>query len=151
MADINWLEEAEAVIADINPFVEEISISSRQPDTDSMVLLNLKTYENEKFCVRLCASGFGVIGSDYDSESINEIKWFETPYAMLSEISKSYVNRFQHSLLEKLKHLENSWRVPNYLKGIYFINFLIIYEFSFTLAIKLLAPQIFFFTVHISS
>ena len=108
MSEIKWLEEAEAALNDIKPFVHEVSISDHQPDVDSMAFLNLKTYENKTFCVKLCISGFGIVGSEYNTENIDEVKWYETPYAMLSEISKSYIDRFKHSLFEKLKSLENT-------------------------------------------
>lgn len=108
MGDIKWSEEAAAAINDMKPFVEEVFISSRQPDIESMAFLNLKTYENEKFYIKLCVSGFGVVGSEYDTENVKEVKWFETPYALLSEISKSYTDRFHNSLFEKLKCLENT-------------------------------------------
>lgn len=108
MEEINWLEEAEAVINDIKPFVKMVHLSKHQPDTDCMVLMNLETFENETFCIKLCGTGFGIAGYNYDTENIIDInKWYETPYAMLTEISRSYVERFKESLVEKLKKFEN--------------------------------------------
>ncbi len=108
MFEIKWDEEANGVINDIKPFLKDVHISKNQPAIERMVLLNLETYENEKFCVKLCESGFAVVSRNHDTcEATDVEKWFETPYAMLSQLSPSYPERFKQSLLDKLNNLEN--------------------------------------------
>lgn len=108
MLDIKWDEEAAGVINDIKLFVKDVHICKKQPNIDQMVLINLETFENEKFCIKLCANGFGILGEKFDAEDTPDIgKWYETPYALMTVISNSYMERFNQSLIDRLKTVGN--------------------------------------------
>ncbi|KAK7603122.1 hypothetical protein V9T40_003121 [Parthenolecanium corni] len=108
MLDIKWDEEAAGVISDIKLFVKDVNVCQNQPNIDQMVLINLETFENEKFCIKLCANGFGVLDKRFNAEDSHDIeKWYETPYALLAAISDSYFERFNQSLANRLKMIEN--------------------------------------------
>ncbi|XKL62197.1 hypothetical protein PGB90_002030 [Kerria lacca] len=106
MADIKWEEEAIGIINDIKPFVKEICVANKQENIEHMILLNLETYEHDKFCIKLCETGLAVVGRNYDTVDMVDIKiWYETPYALLTNLSKSYIERFKQSLFDKLQNL----------------------------------------------
>lgn len=108
MLDIKWDEEATGVINDIKQFVKDVHLCQIQPNIDQMVLLNLETFENDKFCIKLCASGFGVTGNNFDAGDSSSVeKWYETPYALLTDLSSSYIVRFNQSLIDRLQTIEN--------------------------------------------
>lgn len=103
----NWENEANGIIKDVNKHVKEILISTKFQSTDSDIFLNITILEGTKMCVRVSGQGFEIIGNDYDSNSLESSEdyfsnIYETPYALLSEISKKYVESFGEGLVNAL-------------------------------------------------
>lgn len=112
--DLNWKEEANGVIKDIKPLVKEICIAHHQPDRNNMMLLNLRTYEDKMYCVKLCVRGFGVIAEEFDYKgSDSPPVWFETFYSLLSRFSPSFESRFNALVSEKLASLSQNCVHPS--------------------------------------
>lgn len=107
MHDMKWNDEAVGVINDIKTLVKYVDVCKQQPNIEEMVLLNMETFENDQFCIKLCALGFGVVGNRYDHEDKDVDKWYETPYAMLLDLSPGYADRFNQLLSENLQRLPN--------------------------------------------
>lgn len=105
---IEWKVEAQGVIHDIKSHVNSIKISDQLVTDETKIFLNLETKEGEKYCVRLNAEGFAVVGKTFDNkdDEDSEVQHFETPYTLLSSISKEFTQSFGNSLIAQLKNLE---------------------------------------------
>lgn len=106
---MNWREEALAIISDIQADVREVKISDSIAIDEEGVHLNLKTLDGESFCIKLSGAGFSVVGHAYDTCD-QESPIYETPYALLSVISKLYTESFANRLSSALSGLENRSR-----------------------------------------
>lgn len=124
-----WRSEALAVIDDIQPFVEFMSISSILPCDNNGVYMNLKTKESIGLTIELSSTGFRICGRGFDtiddpnendsieitsssSSSMSEEplqislnSYYETPYSLLDTISPSYRNSFSDELAQRLMKL----------------------------------------------
>lgn len=105
----NWKIEAQAIINDIKGHVKKIEISEKLESTDRSIYFNLYTIEEQIFCVELSAQGFKIVGYNYDevNNTISD-KYYETPYALLNDISVKFKDSFANALLEKLQHLSEN-------------------------------------------
>lgn len=103
-----WKLEAESVINDVKNHVQNFVLSEKLLSTNSAIFLNLTTLENLKFCIKLTAAGFTIIGNQHDDTSNNENMYFETPYSLLDFVSPQYRNSFGNSLLNKLNQLKEN-------------------------------------------
>lgn len=108
---MDWKAEARAVIEDIKQDVKEIAVSDKLPGDDNGIYLNVETLDRDenRFCVRMSALGFEIVGREYDqvAEAAEEDQSviYETPYALLSAISKSYSESFANRLCAALKKI----------------------------------------------
>lgn len=103
----NWEKEANGIIKDVNKHVKEILISRKFQSTDSDIFLNITILEGTKMCVRVSCEGFEIVGNEYDSNSLESSEdyfsnIYETPYALLSNISNKYVESFGNDLVNAL-------------------------------------------------
>lgn len=98
----NWKVEANAVINDIKNYVTEIALSEKIQSTNQRIVLNLTTLEKECYCIELSGSGFRIIGEGYDSSTVNDEVYYETPYSLLNKISPLFIESFGAALLNKL-------------------------------------------------
>ncbi|XP_042218521.1 GSK3-beta interaction protein-like [Homarus americanus] len=96
-----WHVEAVAVIQDVKDCVSQIHISSL-PSSNTTIYFNLTTKEDNTYCIELTASGFRIVGSKYDDNSQSSEEYFETPYALLDNISPLYRESFSSALAAKL-------------------------------------------------
>lgn len=105
---IEWKVEAQGVIHDVQSHVNSIKISDQLESDETEIFLNLETKEGERFCVRLNADGFAVVGKGFDNKEDEdlEVEHYETPYSLLSSISKEFTQSFGNSLMDRLKDLE---------------------------------------------
>ncbi|KAJ8924706.1 hypothetical protein NQ315_000857 [Exocentrus adspersus] len=101
----NWQMEAESVINDVKDHVNELKISQKLGSSNQFIYLNLRTIENEEFCIELSARGFRIVGRSFDTNSIDSDEYFETPYSLLNSVSKKFKDSFGNALLEKLGEL----------------------------------------------
>ncbi|XP_046959975.1 GSK3B-interacting protein [Vanessa cardui] len=102
-----WPAEAEAAINDIRKHVNSAQVSSKVRSTNQKIYINLTTLENSEYCVEMSALGFRVVGRKYDDTSLSTIENmnYETPYALLNNISQKYRESFGGELMNKLLHL----------------------------------------------
>lgn len=109
---VNWEAEAHAIIRDVQRHVAEISISARVPSSRTHIFLNVTTLEQTRICVRVSGEGFRVVGEDHDQvapeDELQTADTFDTPYALLGQVSPAYTNSFGNSLSEALQKLADS-------------------------------------------
>lgn len=103
---INWPDEAEAVINDIKNHVRNIFISNVLPSTDLEIYLNCETFEQKRLTIRLSGDGYQIIGNDFNRIDDEKAVPYETPYALLNQISPGYVESFGNALSAALFNLE---------------------------------------------
>lgn len=103
-----WKVEALAVIHDVRDHVLEIHIADETINNDQLIHLNLTTKENQHYCIELTAQGFRVVGNNYNQTDVISEKYFETPYALLDQLSPMYRQAFGDSLVSKLLLLHSS-------------------------------------------
>nr|CAD7422089.1 unnamed protein product [Timema poppensis] len=101
-----WIVEAEGVVRDVKDHVQEIHVANIK-SCNWFIYLNVTTAESEKFCIELSASGFRIVGKEYDTRSIENGQYFETPYALLDHISGKYRGSFGNALISKLSNLKD--------------------------------------------
>lgn len=99
-----WPAEAEAAIGDIRRHVRAASVSSRLR-SHHRIYINLTTLEDHTYCIEMSAAGFRVVGRKYDDVSLTGHVNYETPYALLNNISQKYKESFGDELMTKLLHL----------------------------------------------
>lgn len=102
-----WPQEAEAAINDIRKHVKVASISSQLHNNNQRIYINLTTLESTDYCVEMSANGFRVVGRKYDDTTLSSIENmnYETPYALLNNISQKYRESFGGELMNKLLDL----------------------------------------------
>ncbi|XP_055377841.1 GSK3-beta interaction protein-like [Condylostylus longicornis] len=106
---LEWEKEAEAIIQDVKHHVNEIFISRSLRSDLFEIFLNLRTLENNEYCIRASGCGFQIAGNGYDttdriSENNDEENIFETPYALLTFISPGYVQSFANRLSQQIQN-----------------------------------------------
>lgn len=108
--EITWPQEAEAAINDIRKHVSKASVSPILTNTNQRIYINLTTLENANYCIEMSAMGFKVVGRTYDDNSLSQSDndTYETPYALLNEISQKYKESFGGELMSKLMDLAKS-------------------------------------------
>lgn len=107
---MDWRVEAQGVINDIQGHVNSIKISDQLSSSETEIYLNLETKEGKRFCILLNGDGFSVVGNSYDNKDDEhaEVEHYETPYSLLSSISKEFTQSFGNCLMDKLKDLEQA-------------------------------------------
>ncbi|KAL4085030.1 hypothetical protein QTP88_027868 [Uroleucon formosanum] len=103
---LEWYAEAKSVIDSEKSLLNHISISSLI--VSDGVYLNIETLENQKFCVLLNKQGFRVVAKGFDQDNNNSQLSYETHFALLSNISKSYSRRFNELVAVKLNKVAGS-------------------------------------------
>ena len=88
--------------------------------------MNVTTNEDRKFTIELSSSGFRIVCDgkhnvveEFDAQGFTmelenqkdekelNLKYFETPYALLNSVSKGYSVSFAEHLTSKLKEIQN--------------------------------------------
>lgn len=107
---IDWKTEAQGVINDVKVHLSSIQVSNVLPSDETKIYLNVVTLENESFCIRLSNEGFIVAGNGIDSQNMekDESEVYETPYSLLSAISKKFTESFGNRLISELNKLEQN-------------------------------------------
>lgn len=103
---LDWIAEAKSVIESEKLLVNHLSISSLE--VSDGVYLNIKTFENQSFCVLLNNCGFRVVAEAFDQDINISHTYYETHFALLSNISKSYYQRFHELVAAKLTEFVGS-------------------------------------------
>ena len=105
----NLLDEVPIILKDIGYSVASIELSQILPNRPDLLYLNIRTKENNDFCIRLSVNGFQVAGHSFNLDEGASTEFpepFETVYALLQSISPSYVQSFGNALLSKLLALD---------------------------------------------
>ncbi|XP_030387640.1 GSK3-beta interaction protein [Scaptodrosophila lebanonensis] len=82
--------------------------------------LNLTTIEQKTYCVEVTSNGYRIVSFEYDTIDSDKIDdgfidlSFESPEALLTEISPSYVVAFGESLCAKLSEIQRRPDNDNY-------------------------------------
>lgn len=107
LTEETWPQEAEATINDIRKHVKSASISSKIKSNNQRVIINLTTLENKDYCIEMSAFGFRIVGKKHDNMSLANADHanYETPYALLNNISQKYRESFGGELMNKLLDL----------------------------------------------
>ncbi len=104
---LEWQDEAAAIIKDVKNHVKDIQISTKLESSKTEIFLNVTTLEEDTFCIRISTEGFQIVGHSYDiiESSKNSSVAYETPYALLNDISVRYVQSFGNGLTAALEKL----------------------------------------------
>lgn len=104
---VEWQDEATAIIRDVQKHVKDIQISTKLQSSKTNVFLNATTLENKTFCIQISCEGFQIVGHSYDTIDANAkpSMTYETPYALLNDISPGYVQSFGNELANELEKL----------------------------------------------
>lgn len=109
---LEWQDEAAAIIKDVEKHVKDIRISTALESSKTEIYLNVTTLEEKQFCIRISTEGFQIVGHLYDTVESNTTTTsvaYETPYALLNDISAGYVQSFGNDLTAALeKVMENN-------------------------------------------
>lgn len=103
---IHWPDEAAAVIKDVKIHVRDMFVSTVLPSTNLEIYLNCETLEAKKCTIRMSGDGFQIVSHSYDKiEDLNGFP-YETPYALLNEISPAYTTSFGNELTRALLNIQ---------------------------------------------
>ncbi|GFR18886.1 hypothetical protein TNCT_373741 [Trichonephila clavata] len=104
---IDWKEEAVFVIRDVGFAVKDIAISTKIPQTQTEIYLNVETKEGQKLCVELSSYGFKVVSDCFDkvNEFYEDQTYYETFYALMDKYSSQFRECFAAALEKKLSQL----------------------------------------------
>lgn len=107
---LDWAKEAQAVINDVKAHVNSIQVSAVLKSDETKIYLNVVTLENSNFCIRLDSGGFTLAGREKDCQELEgvEADVYETPYSLLSAISKKFTESFGNRLISELSKLERN-------------------------------------------
>lgn len=97
---LDWSIEAKSVIESERSLLNHIDISPLV--VLDGIYLNIETLENQQFCVLLNNQGYRVVSKAFDQDTNISQTYYETQFALLSNISKGYSQRFNELVIAKL-------------------------------------------------
>lgn len=97
---LDWYAEAKSVIESEKSLLKHIEISPLIASNG--VYLNIETLENQQYCVLLNHQGFCVVSTVFDQDTGFSQTFYETSFALFSNISKGYSQRFNELVNAKL-------------------------------------------------
>ena len=103
----NLLEEASIIINDVSYAVDKIELATNILQEPHSVFFSIRTKEKQDFLINLTLKGFCVVDKP---ESDQSATFYETIYALLQDISPSYVSSFSNALFMKLNSLKEETR-----------------------------------------
>lgn len=121
---LNWIDEANAVISDIERFVKSIKIAQNYESNCMRIFFDIETLEHQKIVVCMSSRGFTVYSSGTDNKDTtndstydgsdryrgydltDSDKVYETIYALLDDSSQGYRQAFALALAEKICSIE---------------------------------------------
>lgn len=119
---MNWTKEAQAVIDDVKPLVNKISISSTKESSNFSIFLDIETLDGKSLLVRMGSDGFSICNDKEpkskhmkkcdtnekpieDEDQDDDPFVYETIYALLSDNCSKYQESFSKSLMSKLNSI----------------------------------------------
>lgn len=103
---LDWITEAKSVIESERSLLKYIEISPLA--VSNGVYLNIETLENRRLCVLLNSRGFRVVAKVFDQDTDVSQTCYETHFALLSNISEGYGQRFGELVVAKLNQFAES-------------------------------------------
>ncbi|VVC44997.1 Protein of unknown function DUF727,GSKIP domain [Cinara cedri] len=103
---LDWISEAKSVIKSERPLLNRIEISSLTASDG--VYLNIETLESQLFCVLLDSRGFRVVAKAFDQDTHVSQTYYETQFALFSNISLNYSKKFNELVAAKLQEVSGS-------------------------------------------
>lgn len=103
---LDWYTEAKCMIYSERSLLNHISISSLT--VSDGVYLNIETLENKRFCVLLNKHGFRIVAKAFDQDTNYSQFSYETHFALLTDISKRYCQRFYELISVQLNNIAGS-------------------------------------------
>lgn len=108
--------EALKAIKQISFAVIKAEVSDKLPNNDDTSYINIRTLENEVYCIELTNSSYTVVSHEFDvinpdvvakSKCLDTFMCFETIDALMNSISPMYTKRFNEELARKLDLIED--------------------------------------------
>lgn len=121
---LDWIEEANAVISDIERFVDSIKISQDYESNCMRIFFDIETLEHRKLVICMSSRGFAICANSSNGDNSTDPtydkpkgsrsydpsdsdKVYETIYALLDDNSGRYRQAFALALTEKMDSIEN--------------------------------------------
>ena len=103
----DFLGEAQLALDDIADGIvaeKQLSKCLNNPEDMSTAYINIRSSSNKEFCIELSQNGYRIIGNRFDDKSqlSTTTTYYESLQALLTNESKSYVDRFAENLQQKL-------------------------------------------------
>jgi hypothetical protein len=114
MEDISFIDESKLAIGQIKFGVKIGEISEKLECNSRLAFINIRTLENDEFCVSVSQDGYKIVAFQFDtiddklSVRDDQLMSFETIDALMNSISKLYIVKFHEELTKKLASLENN-------------------------------------------
>ncbi len=110
--DRSMAHEAERALNQIKFGIETGSVSEELERSDLIAYINLRTLEQEDWCIELTVGGYLIVARQFDSidselkhKNINDVNVYETIDALMLKTSPMYIKKFNLSVAEKLNNL----------------------------------------------
>ncbi|KAK0413057.1 hypothetical protein QR680_006574 [Steinernema hermaphroditum] len=104
--------EAVAAVHQLSFAVQQIAVSEILPRTTDLLFINVTTMEGTPYCLELTLKGWRICSLKNDCMQGDFtrfemfIKYYDTVYELMEEISPGYKNRFSEKLAQRLRLLE---------------------------------------------
>ncbi|CAF0814802.1 unnamed protein product [Didymodactylos carnosus] len=104
MDNTDFIEEAKLAIGDIGSCVQSSSLSTKLNDYNkpSIAYLNMRSTDNQEYCIELSKHGYRVVGKKFDDNRCPSPTYYESLQALFTQKSQSYVQSFADNLRAKL-------------------------------------------------
>ncbi|SPP75884.1 protein GSKIP homolog [Drosophila guanche] len=92
--------EASRMAAAFNEFADHLIVAEFLPHNDRVAYLNLRTLEQEIYCVELSYAGFRIVGYDFDriEDEVRNCDWvYVSAHRLLATISPLYAEAAEKS------------------------------------------------------
>ncbi len=110
--DRSMEHEAERALKQIRFGIMTGSVSEELERNDLIAYINLRTLEEEDWCIELTVGGYLIVARQFDSidselkrKNINDVNVYESIDALMLKISPLYIKEFNLSVAEKLNNL----------------------------------------------
>ena len=109
--DRSLSKEALRVVEDIRFGVEAVNVSNVLENNDSFAYINLKTLENNTYCIEITASGYRIVSNQFDMIKPNfkneyEHTKFESYEPLMHKISPMFVEKFNNLVADRLNSIK---------------------------------------------
>lgn len=101
---MDWLAEAQALIEDMKPYVEDIKVSSQLQSDNNQIFFDVTLLEKREILVCMNSSGFTICDGKNNAQ---DPKVYETINALLDDNSEKYRNAFVAALQKKVGSIDS--------------------------------------------